>query len=81
MKFNSSGKNRFYKNRLHETVLESPGKGVTGTGRRYLYEGIIRNRSPIWDQLDFWEHAFLDAVTVEREAAGLDLNPSELIYR
>ncbi|XP_066917610.1 MAP kinase-activating death domain protein-like [Clytia hemisphaerica] len=80
-KSNSSGKKRFYKNELHETVLESAGKGVTGTGRRYLYEGIVRNRSTMWDNLDFWEQSFLDAVAVEREAAGLDLNPSELIAR
>jgi len=54
---------------------------VTGTGRRYLYEGIVRNRSSIWDNLEFWEHIFLDAVLEEREAAGLDVNPCDLITR
>lgn len=80
-KSNSSGEYRYYDHQLSKTIIESAGKGVTGTGRRYLYEGIVRNRSTLWDNLDFWEQAFLDAVSAEREAAGMDVNPIELIAR
>lgn len=79
--FSFSGQYRFYNNELQKSVVESAGKNVAGTGRRYVYEGLQRNRSSLWDNMEFWEHSFLDAVAAEREAAGMDVNPSDLITR
>ena len=31
--------------------------------------------------MEFWDASFLDFVAVEREAAGMDMNPAELISR
>ena len=31
--------------------------------------------------MEFWDACFLDFVAVEREAAGMDVNPAELISR
>ena len=72
---------RFYGDEALKSVLEPAGRGVTGTGRRYLFEGLQRHRSPIWDSMEFWDACFLDFVAVEREAAGMDMNPAELISR
>lgn len=80
-KSNCSGGWRFYDGVLVKSHLEKAGRGVTGTGRRYLFEGLQRNRSAIWDNLEFWECAFLDSVTSERDAAGMDVNPIELVAR
>jgi len=50
--------------------------------RVYLYEGLIyKNRNPLWDQVQFWEEAFLDAVSHERCLIGLDQGPSEMLER
>lgn len=35
----------------------------------------------MWDQLQFWEDAFLDAVMLEREGMGMDQGPHEMIER
>lgn len=41
--------------------------------RTYLFEGLIgKDRSNLWDQMQFWEDAFLDAVSQERDMIGLD---------
>lgn len=61
--------------------MEPVGRNVTGTGRRYVFEGLQRNRSTLWDNLEFWEQSFLDAVASEREAADMDVNASDLIAR
>ncbi|XP_069171410.1 MAP kinase-activating death domain protein isoform X23 [Procambarus clarkii] len=38
------------------------------SGRTYLFEGLIgKERSPLWDQMQFWEDCFLDAVAQERD--------------
>jgi len=80
-KSNCSGAHRFYEGKLHKSVLEAAGRGVTGTGRRYLFEGLQRHRSQIWDSMEFWDCIFLDCVSAEREAAGMDVNPVELLNR
>lgn len=50
--------------------------------RIYLYEGLLgKERSTLWDQLQFWEDAFLDAVMLEREGMGMDQGPQEMIER
>ncbi|VDK41743.1 unnamed protein product [Dibothriocephalus latus] len=40
--------------------------------RYYIFETLISStdRSRIWDQLQFWEDAFLDAVGRERDIIG-----------
>lgn len=42
---------------------------------------IGKERSTLWDQLQFWEDAFLDAVMLEREGMGMDQGPQEMIDR
>lgn len=42
---------------------------------------IGKERSTLWDQMQFWEDAFLDAVMVEREGMGMDQGPQEMIDR
>ncbi|XP_055994830.1 MAP kinase-activating death domain protein isoform X1 [Sorex fumeus] len=42
---------------------------------------ISKERSTLWDQMQFWEDAFLDAVMVEREGMGMDQGPQEMIDR
>ncbi|XP_078346326.1 MAP kinase-activating death domain protein-like isoform X2 [Oculina patagonica] len=56
-------------------------EGKKTTGRRYLFEGLLNERSPVWDNMDFWENIFLDAVAAEREAVGMDQGPAEMIDR
>ncbi|XP_065694780.1 MAP kinase-activating death domain protein isoform X22 [Patagioenas fasciata] len=72
---------------LKQNVKDS--KGVTlgrgpedGNQRVYLYEGLLgKERSTLWDQMQFWEDAFLDAVMLEREGMGMDQGPQEMIDR
>ncbi|XP_038620131.1 MAP kinase-activating death domain protein isoform X36 [Tachyglossus aculeatus] len=42
---------------------------------------MSKERSTLWDQLQFWEDAFLDAVMLEREGMGMDQGPQEMIDR
>ncbi|XP_069988793.1 MAP kinase-activating death domain protein isoform X4 [Penaeus vannamei] len=52
------------------------------SGRTYLFEGLIgKERSPLWDQMQFWEDCFLDAVAQERDMVGMDQGPSEMMER
>lgn len=37
--------------------------------------------SNVWDQMQFWEDAFLDAVSQERDMIGMDQGPSEMMER
>ncbi|XP_074440519.1 MAP kinase-activating death domain protein isoform X31 [Larus michahellis] len=72
---------------LKQSVKESkgstPGRGPEdGNQRVYLYEGLLgKERSTLWDQMQFWEDAFLDAVMLEREGMGMDQGPQEMIDR
>lgn len=56
-------------------------EGQGKTGRRYLFEGLLSERSSLWDNMDFWENIFLDAVAAERDAVGMDQGPAEMIDR
>ncbi|XP_017482841.1 PREDICTED: MAP kinase-activating death domain protein-like, partial [Rhagoletis zephyria] len=50
--------------------------------RFYLFEGILgSNRSNLWDDMQFWEDAFLDAVSQERDLIGMDQGPTEMMER
>ncbi|XP_014679773.1 PREDICTED: MAP kinase-activating death domain protein-like, partial [Priapulus caudatus] len=50
------------------------------TGRHYIFEGIIdKDRSALWDQMQFWEDAFYDAVAQERDIVGMDQGPAEMM--
>lgn len=40
-----------------------------------------KERSTLWDQMQFWEDAFLDAVMLEREGMGMDQGPQEMMER
>ncbi|XP_062973582.1 MAP kinase-activating death domain protein isoform X2 [Elgaria multicarinata webbii] len=42
---------------------------------------MSKERSTLWDQVQFWEDAFLDAVMLEREGMGMDQGPQEMIDR
>ncbi|XP_039610015.1 MAP kinase-activating death domain protein isoform X18 [Polypterus senegalus] len=42
---------------------------------------LSKERSTLWDQVQFWEDAFLDAVMLEREGMGVDQGPQEMIDR
>ncbi|XP_069595903.1 MAP kinase-activating death domain protein isoform X15 [Ranitomeya imitator] len=61
----------------------SPGRPPQDLSQRiYLYEGLLgKERSTLWDQMQFWEDAFLDAVMLEREGMGMDQGPQEMIDR
>ena len=72
--------------KLDQTTLAS---GVTlapisdESPRIYLYESLVtpKERSPLWDQVQFWEEAFLDAVSHERCLIGMDQGPGEMLER
>ncbi|XP_039462045.1 MAP kinase-activating death domain protein isoform X5 [Oreochromis aureus] len=60
-----------------------PAQPIEDTSMRiYLFEGLLgKERSTLWDQVQFWEDAFLDAVMLEREGMGMDQGPQEMIER
>ncbi|XP_037919112.1 MAP kinase-activating death domain protein isoform X4 [Hermetia illucens] len=50
--------------------------------RVYLFEGLLgKDRLMLWDQMQFWEDAFLDAVSQERDMIGMDQGPGEMMER
>lgn len=52
------------------------------TGKTYLFEGVIgKDRSRLWDYMQFWEDMFLDAVAQERDIIGMDQGPGEMMER
>ncbi|CAI2355571.1 unnamed protein product [Caenorhabditis sp. 36 PRJEB53466] len=59
-------------------VLPTPSEPV----RHYIYqELILAIQHQIWQNLQFWENAFVDLVAQEREIVGMDQEPSEMIDR
>ncbi|XP_058382969.1 MAP kinase-activating death domain protein isoform X8 [Diceros bicornis minor] len=68
---------------IKETLVGSPVRSSEDASQRvYLYEGLLgKERSTLWDQMQFWEDAFLDAVMLEREGMGMDQGPQEMIDR
>ncbi|XP_060032431.1 MAP kinase-activating death domain protein isoform X26 [Erinaceus europaeus] len=77
------GKAHSLKPSVREKLVGSPVRSSEDTSQRvYLYEGLLgKERSTLWDQMQFWEDAFLDAVMLEREGMGMDQGPQEMIDR
>lgn len=52
------------------------------TGRYYIFEGVLaKTQSTLWRNTQFWEDIFLDSVSQEREAAGMDSGAGEMMER
>lgn len=54
--------------------------------RRFKFKIVVtgligKDRSTVWDQMQFWEDAFLDAVSQERDMVGMDQGPGEMMER
>uniref|UniRef100_A0A8R1DES0 MAP kinase-activating death domain protein n=1 Tax=Caenorhabditis japonica TaxID=281687 RepID=A0A8R1DES0_CAEJA len=65
-------------NREPHKVLPTPNEPT----RHYIYqELILATQNQIWQNLQFWENAFVDLVAQEREIVGMDQEPSEMIDR
>lgn len=63
-------------------MLHTSGSPSPEGGRNYLFEGLIgKERSSLWDQMQFWEDAFLDAVALERDLVAMDQGPREMMER
>ncbi|XP_034788431.1 MAP kinase-activating death domain protein isoform X32 [Pan paniscus] len=77
------GKAHSLKPSIKEKLAGSPIRASEDVSQRvYLYEGLLgKERSTLWDQMQFWEDAFLDAVMLEREGMGMDQGPQEMIDR
>nr|XP_025734882.1 MAP kinase-activating death domain protein isoform X4 [Callorhinus ursinus] len=77
------GKAHHLKPSVKEKLVGSPVRSSEDVSQRvYLYEGLLgKERSTLWDQMQFWEDAFLDAVMLEREGMGMDQGPQEMIDR
>ncbi|XP_021568428.1 MAP kinase-activating death domain protein isoform X6 [Carlito syrichta] len=77
------GKAHSLKPSVREKLAGSPVRSSEDVSQRvYLYEGLLgKERSTLWDQMQFWEDAFLDAVMLEREGMGMDQGPQEMIDR
>ncbi|XP_047547799.1 MAP kinase-activating death domain protein isoform X18 [Lutra lutra] len=77
------GKAHSLKPSVQEKLVGSPVRSSEDVSQRvYLYEGLLgKERSTLWDQMQFWEDAFLDAVMLEREGMGMDQGPQEMIDR
>ncbi|KAL0268470.1 UNVERIFIED_CONTAM: hypothetical protein PYX00_010400 [Menopon gallinae] len=64
------------------SMINTSGSPSPEGGRTYLFEGLIgKERSSLWDQMQFWEDAFLDAVSLERDIIGMDQGPREMMER
>ncbi|CAG9858627.1 unnamed protein product [Phyllotreta striolata] len=69
---------RYHGGNIINTVTSPSPDGV----RTYLFEGLVtKERSPLWDQMQFWEDVFLDAVSQERDMIGMDQGPREMMER
>ncbi|XP_075401863.1 MAP kinase-activating death domain protein isoform X15 [Tenrec ecaudatus] len=77
------GKAHSLKPSTKERLVSSPIRSAEDASQRvYLYEGLLgKERSTLWDQMQFWEDAFLDAVMLEREGMGMDQGPQEMMDR
>ncbi|XP_035991886.1 MAP kinase-activating death domain protein isoform X13 [Fundulus heteroclitus] len=71
------------KDHLPAMVKGPPAQPMEDISMRiYLFEGLLgKERSTLWDQVQFWEDAYLDAVMLEREGMGMDQGPQEMIDR
>ncbi|XP_076450770.1 MAP kinase-activating death domain protein-like [Babylonia areolata] len=69
--------------RYHDNKLVHGGSAPSqDIGKTYVFEGLVgKERSRMWDQMQFWEDMFLDAVAQERDIIGMDQRPSEMMER
>ena len=64
------------------SMINTVGTPSPESIRMYIFEGLLgKDRSNLWDQSQFWEDAFLDAVSQERDLVGMDQGPSEMMER
>ena len=49
--------------------------------RVYLYQSLSRDETSIWRIPQLWENAFLDVVSLERDALGMEHGPTDMIVR
>lgn len=49
--------------------------------RVYLYQALSREDNAIWKNPQLWENAFLDVVSLERDALGMEHGPTDMIVR
>uniref|UniRef100_A0A803TIH5 MAP kinase-activating death domain protein n=1 Tax=Anolis carolinensis TaxID=28377 RepID=A0A803TIH5_ANOCA len=77
------GKSHNLKQTIKDNKPSSLARAAEDSSQRvYLCEGLLgKERSTLWDQMQFWEDAFLDAVMLEREGMGMDQGPQEMIDR
>lgn len=48
----------------------------------FVGAGLLgKDRAHLWDKMQFWEDAFIDAVSHEREIVGMDQGPGEMMDR
>ena len=45
---------------------------LTSTGRKYLFQWFLGERSSLWDNMDFWEYLLMDVVAAECDALGMN---------
>ncbi|CAL8105711.1 unnamed protein product [Calicophoron daubneyi] len=59
------------------------GLSVTVPDRLYLYESLTtqKDRSKVWDHMQFWEDTFFDTVAQERDILGMDQSPMEMLEK
>jgi len=63
-------------------MINTAGTPSPESIRMYIFEGLLgKDRSNLWDQSQFWEDAFLDAVSQERDLVGMDQGPGEMMER
>ncbi|XP_078667968.1 MAP kinase-activating death domain protein-like isoform X22 [Branchiostoma floridae x Branchiostoma belcheri] len=63
-------------------LISTAGSTQDGIERHYIFEGLIgKERSQLWENMQFWEDGFLDLVAQERELVGMDQAPADMIDR
>ncbi|KAI1309467.1 MAP kinase-activating death domain protein [Halotydeus destructor] len=68
--------------RYHGGALVGSTGHPSDAPRTYLFQGLIgKERCKLWDQMQFWEDVFLDAVSQERELVGMEQETSEMMER
>ncbi|XP_065942198.1 MAP kinase-activating death domain protein isoform X9 [Magallana gigas] len=81
-KSNLSTGYRYYDGKMVNTSPIPHSSLSPENSKHYLFEALIgKDRSRLWDQMQFWEDVFLDAVAQERDIIGMDQGPAEMIDR
>ncbi|KAA0201035.1 MAP kinase-activating death domain protein, partial [Fasciolopsis buskii] len=65
------------------SFISSPISIGNEPNRAYLYEALVqpKQRSRLWDHLQFWEDMFFDTVAQERDMMGFDQAPMEMLEK